>query len=284
MWRSERPASSRTSLIVAVIGDGLPLRQGEERVVERRLAERRLVDRRRRPRRARRARRAGRRGPSGAGSESRRGALVELGLVALEHAARPRELAAYGERDVHAAVADARLELRRACPAATVAPAAEHDDLGRPAGRPPRGTAWSAERGAVVRPGRRSRPTCRRGCAGSRPVVGSSRKTTGRCTTRQAARSSRRRMPPRVGADLAVGGVGDPEALEQLAACARSRRAWASFCRRPSSIRFSRPVRRSSSEACWPASAISSRTAPRLARRRRGRPRARGRRWGRGAW
>ena len=43
--------------------------------------------------------------------------------------------------------------------------------------------------------------------------------------------------------------------------CACSRRAWTAVCRRPISIRFSRPVRRSSSDASWPATAICSRTA-----------------------
>ena len=42
---------------------------------------------------------------------------------------------------------------------------------------------------------------------------------------------------------------------------ATSPRAWPASAGAPSSIRFSRPVRRSSSEACWPASEIDSRTA-----------------------
>ena len=67
---------------------------------------------------------------------------------------------------------------------------------GRRGGRPRRGTAWSAA------------PWCRRRRAssiisqrprrlrGSRPVVGSSRNSTGGRATSAAARSSRRRMPP----------------------------------------------------------------------------------------
>ena len=51
---------------------------------------------------------------------------------------------------------------------------------------------------------------------GSRPVVGSSRKSTGGAATRLAARSSRRRMPPGERPHQAVGGVGEAQALEQL--------------------------------------------------------------------
>ena len=61
---------------------------------------------------------------------------------------------------------------------------------------------------------------------GSRPVVGSSRNSTGGLATSAAPRSSRRRMPARVGLRRATGCVGQVEALEQLGtsgACLRSR-------------------------------------------------------------
>ena len=51
---------------------------------------------------------------------------------------------------------------------------------------------------------------------GSRPVVGSSRNSSSGVTTMLAAMSRRRRMPPEYVLHQAVGGVGQPEGVEQL--------------------------------------------------------------------
>ena len=230
-----------------------PVGEGEERVVERRLAERGLLDRdagvlERVERRAQVAA-----GPSGAATVKPARAHVELGVEPLEHAApRPANASASGS------VRCTRRSPTRAfssagVPAATVRPSEST-------------TIWSARRSAssrywvvstsatpsATRPSTAPHMSWR--LAGSRPVVGSSRKTTGRVHDQAGGEVEPPAHAAGVGADLAVGGVGDAEALEQLARRARRRRALESCWRRPSSIRFSRPVRRSSSEACWPAS------------------------------
>ena len=91
---------------------------------------------------------------------------------------------------------------------------------------------------------------------GSRPVVGSSRKTSGGREMRLAARSSRRRMPP------------EKVLICRSAASVRPNRSSRSTavafdleddrpCRRPKSQRFSLPVRFSSTEAYCPVTPTS---------------------------
>ena len=94
---------------------------------------------------------------------------------------------------------------------------------------------------------------------GSSPVVGSSRKSTRGRWTSASARSSRRFIPPGVAADLAVGRLGEPDAVEELlrrgAALGRGS-PWSIVCRR----RWSRPVSSGSSAASCSAAPITPRT------------------------
>jgi len=86
-------------------------------------------------------------------------------------------------------------------------------------------------------------------------VVGSSRNSTGGRVTRAAPTSSRRRIPPEYVRTGTVGGLRQPEALEDFGATLLDRRA-RELGQRPIRRRFSRPVRFGSTAAFWPASPI----------------------------
>ena len=95
---------------------------------------------------------------------------------------------------------------------------------------------------------------------GSRPVVGSSRKISGGCAMRLAARSRRRRMPP----EKFFSGAWRPPRSGRTARAVRRTCALASARDRPSSrekmTRFSVAERVSSTDAYWPVTPISWRT------------------------
>ena len=141
--------------------------------------------------------RAGRRRRSGAGTVSRRARSVELGLEALERRApRPASASASRRATTCTRRSPTRAFSSAGVPAATVAAAAEHDDLvGEPVGllEVLRG---EQERGAVVDQAARSRPTSRRGWPGRGRWSARRGRRPGAGRRRQAARSSRRRMPP----------------------------------------------------------------------------------------
>ena len=94
---------------------------------------------------------------------------------------------------------------------------------------------------------------------GSRPVVGSSRKMSGGCAMRDAARSRRRRMPPekflrgRLAASVRPNCSSSSAALRRESARLRP-------SRRPKSTRFSVAERVSSTEAYCPVTPMSWRT------------------------
>ena len=123
---------------------------------------------------------------------------------------------------------------------------------GRRAGRPRRGTAWSAARSCRAPTSARTMSHTWLRLRGSRPVVGSSRKSRSGVMTMLAAMSMRRRMPPeyfltwrsrRLGRGRTRRAVAGPAARPAPASRPSSR---------PSRTRFSRPVRSSSTEANWP--------------------------------
>ncbi len=95
---------------------------------------------------------------------------------------------------------------------------------------------------------------------GSRPVVGSSRNRTGGLATSAAARSRRRRMPP----EYVLTGRSAASTRSKLSSSSRPRaRAVLRSApyRRPTMVRFSRPVRFSSTAAYCPARPIFSRSS-----------------------
>ena len=97
--------------------------------------------------------------------------------------------------------------------------------------------------------------------AGSRPVVGSSRKTTARAADEAGREVEAAAHAAGVGLRRAVGGVGEVEPLEQLLrAGLASLRLRSSSA--PISSRFWRPVSSSSTLAYWPVRPICSRTRP----------------------
>ena len=263
MWRRLRPARNRTSLIVAVMRRSAPVRPRSAKNASSSVgwlsdglldAEPGLLERvEHRPQVARAVR-------GGHGQAAR--ADVELRVQALEQPRGGGERAVGGQRDVHAARADLRLQLRRRARGDGHARRSARRSRPR-AGRPPRGTAWSARAPRRPAPALRSRPTCRRGSTGP------GRSSARRGTRPGGARPGRRRGPAAAASRRCrsrPGGRRRARARSAPAArrSARPPRACASFCSRASSIRFSRPVSRSSSVACWPASEIDSRTAPRL--------------------
>ena len=184
------PPRSASSLLGRVAGER------EEHVVERRPAQRDVVDadagvveRAARPRRSRRARR----------DRDAHDAVLDVGALVGTSRAAPRSRARLvgGRRgcDLEPLAADAVLELVRGA-LGDHACRGRSRRSGRRAGRPRRGTAWSAARWCPRPRAPRSSPTGRARLRGSRPVVGSSRNSTGGRATSAAARSSRRRMPP----------------------------------------------------------------------------------------
>ncbi|MGC0375875.1 hypothetical protein RKD28_003391 [Streptomyces sp. SAI-229] len=94
---------------------------------------------------------------------------------------------------------------------------------------------------------------------GSRPVVGSSRKSTSGSVIREAARSSRRRMPPLYCLTALCPVPESSKRSSSSSARARARRA-PRWCSRPNSSRFCRPPSSSSSAACWPSRPMRGRT------------------------
>ena len=96
---------------------------------------------------------------------------------------------------------------------------------------------------------------------GSRPVVGSSRNSRSGVYDDAGGDVEAAAHAAGVVLHLPVGGVGQAERVEQLArpASRAAARAWPS--RRPSSTRFSVPVRSSSTEANWPVRLTRPRTA-----------------------
>ena len=96
---------------------------------------------------------------------------------------------------------------------------------------------------------------------GSRPVVGSSRNIS--CGRDDDARGDVQPAPhaARVVLDQPARRVGEAERLEQLVGARPAPPARRSPSSRPSRIRFSRPVRSSSTDASWPVRLTSPRTA-----------------------
>ena len=262
MWRRQRPGEKPD----LVDGGGhraplqAPARRRARRTRRRASAGSARPPRRRgRPPRARRARRAGRAGRPGAGTESRRARTSSSG------SRRSNSRAALASSPSAGTVTCTRRSPTRAfssagVPAATVLP--------------PRSTTISSA----------SRSASSRYCVVSSSAAPSCDEALDRAphlgpAGRVQAGGRLVEEDDRAVHDQAGGEV-QPAAHAAASRCrpggrrrGRSRSARAarrardaspleSFCRRPSSIRFSRPVRRSSSEACWPASEIGSRTAP----------------------
>jgi hypothetical protein len=113
----------------------------------------------------------------------------------------------------------------------------------------------------VTPPATRSRMICHmvRRLRGSRPVVGSSRKTIRGSPIRPMARSSRRRMPPE---KVAAGFLAVAVRSNRSSSSAARRRRWPPrWCRSAISSRFSSPVSRLSTAVSWPVTPIAARTA-----------------------
>ena len=124
---------------------------------------------------------------------------------------------------------------------------------------------WVVSRTVVPSP-TRSRMTSQspsRAC-GSRPVVGSSRNSTGGLITSAPARSTRRRIPP----EKPFNGRSAASVRSKASSSSSARRfAWRVPIRYslPTSTRFSRAVSTSSTAAYWPDVPISGRTFAGLA-------------------
>ena len=195
--------------------------------------------------------------------------------------APPRASAASAKNSSSVSLAHARLQLRARCPRATIAAVVDdRDPVGEAVGLL-EVLRREQDRRALVGE-RLSRPPRRRArLRGSRPVVGSSRKST--CGRDDQAHREVEPAPhaAAVGGDAAVGGLGEVEALEQLGrrASRRARRRSRAIIRR-----FSAPVSTPSTAASWAVRLIAARTALRLLDARRGRRRARCRRRARAAW
>ena len=166
-----------------------------------------------------------------------------------------RRRARVGEVDLEALAADAVLELvGRAL--GDHAAVVDHRDRGRPGGRPRRGTGWSAARSCPRRRAPRSSSHSSRRLRGSRPVVGSSRNSTGGLGDERRGEVEPAAHAARVGLGGAVGRRRPGRSAR--AAPRRARLGGARGARRRGgrpSTRFSRPVRFSSTAAYWPGEA-----------------------------
>ena len=210
------------------------------------------------------------RGPVGRGDGEPAGAHVELGVEALEAAARrsrarrrpaARRARAGRRRGASAAPACPRRRSCRRC--STTISSASRSASSRYC------VVSTSAAPSSTRPSIAPHISAR--LDGSRPVVGSSRNTTGRCDHQARGEVQPAAHAAAVGADLAVGGVRDPEALQQRAR-ARDRvalgellqpRRAASGSRGRSGARRARPAGRR---------ARSARARRPARRRRRGRP------------
>ena len=118
-------------------------------------------------------------------------------------------------RDLEPLATDLRLELVGRALGDDLAVVDHHDLVGEPVGLLEVLGGQQQRRAAATRSSMTSHISVRP--RGSRPVVGSSRKSTGGLATRAPARSSRRRMPPEYVLTGRSAGVGEVELLEQLA-------------------------------------------------------------------
>ena len=196
----------------------------EEHVVEARLAERELGDADAAPTRARRApRRAASLPSTRAGERLRVRAVVHaVAEHALQDAARASRELRRRRRAARAACCCRPTRLSsRLVPSAITRP---WSITARRSARRSASSRYCVVSSTVVPPAAIARTMSHTWLRlrGSRPVVGSSRKSSSGVTTRLAAMSSRRRMPPEYVRTCFAGGVGEVERGEQLV---RARRA-----------------------------------------------------------